>query len=329
MKQPPASWYDESPLNRRPSYYLWYGLATSTRSGYSTALNSYTTYCRSHLSNPALPASPGSLTDWCADLADRSITAKTIKSYLRGVRSAHVDRGFADLSAFVHPMLDRMVAGMKRLKGDGIPRERRPIASDILLKMLDTFDVFTRQGVTFHAAFCLAFAAFLRIGEFTWSSGDREASDLSQWKVTRASVTLSSDSLELTLLSSKTDPFRRGVTIPVAATGDAACAVASLRHLFKTFPAPRGAPLFEAVGGEAFTADLVSKTLRSILSRLGYSGHYAGHSFRRGAATEARLAGLPDSSIQLLGRWKSDCYALYVDTNRAFLLRASLTLQGH
>ena len=134
--------------------------------------------------------------------------------------------------------------------------------------------------------------------------------------------------IELTVPASKTDPFRKGVTIPVAGSNDAACPTSSLRHLFTAFPAPPGAPLFEPVRGEAFSASMITQALRSILSNQGLKSHYSGHSFRRGAATEARNAGLPDSTIQLLGRWKSDSCKLYVVTNREFLLQASRHLQG-
>ena len=201
------------------------------------------TFCKANLASfdvPALPASLYTLSAWCADMGDRGLTPKTIKAYIGGVRSAHVDRGYEDLSAFEHPVLNRVVQGIKRVRGDGIPRERRPITREVLLKILDTLDVSTQQGATLHASFCLAFAAFLRIGEFTWSAADRRTHDFAQWRVTRASVALSSESLELTLPSSKTDPFRKGVTIPVAATHDASCAVDSLNHLFTAFPALQG-----------------------------------------------------------------------------------------
>ena len=73
------------------------------------------------------------------------------------------------------PVLDRTIRGIKRVRGEGISRERKPITRDVLLKILGTFDVSTRQSATLNASFCLAFAAFLRIGECTWSSGDLEA----------------------------------------------------------------------------------------------------------------------------------------------------------
>lgn len=176
------------------------------------------------------------------------------------------------------------------------------------------------MGATLHAAFCLAFAGFLRIGEFTWSSGDLNEEFASYFAV-RRSVALHNDHLEFSLPSSKTDPFRRGVTIAIAAADDDACAVRSLRYLFTTFPSAATDPLFNP--GKPFTRHLVAQELRRILRYLGFKGHYSGHSFRRGAATSARESGLSEDEIQLLGRWKSDSYKLYIVANPAYILNAS------
>ena len=44
------------------------------------------------------------------------------------------------------------------------------------------------------------------------------------------------------------------------------------------------------------------------------AGHeFSSHSFRRGAATFALSAGIPETIIRLWGDWKSDAYCKYVD----------------
>ena len=45
-----------------------------------------------------------------------------------------------------------------------------------------------------------------------------------------------------------------------------------------------------------------------------HPAHYAGRSFRIGAATTAASQGLPHWLIQTLGRWSSDCYLRYIRT---------------
>ena len=41
---------------------------------------------------------------------------------------------------------------------------------DILLRLLATLNQRPHRGVTLYAAFCLAFAAILHIGKFTWEA---------------------------------------------------------------------------------------------------------------------------------------------------------------
>ena len=49
--------------------------------------------------------------------------------------------------------------------------------------------------------------------------------------------------------------------------------------------------------------------IRKVLVGLGLPDQqYAGHSFWIGAATSAALAGVEDSTIQLLGRWRSTAF---------------------
>ena len=49
--------------------------------------------------------------------------------------------------------------------------------------------------------------------------------------------------------------------------------------------------------------------MRSALREAGVeAGHYAGHSFRIGAATTAVARGLEESTVQTLGRWKRLAY---------------------
>lgn len=73
-------------------------------------------------------------------------------------------------------MLQRIIAGIRMMRGEPGVEERRPITRDLLLLMLTRFDRTTRIGANLHAACCLlpfAFAGFLRIGKFTYSTEDR------------------------------------------------------------------------------------------------------------------------------------------------------------
>lgn len=232
----------------------------------------------------------------------------------------------SSLYLFSDPTLQRIVLGIRRFQGGTQRGERLPLVRELLLRILSLFNTSVVHGATMHAAFCLAFAAFLRVGEFTYTQSDLLGADFGKFHPTRGHVTLQKDHLELTLPASKTDPFRCGITLTVAASHDAACPVKSLAHLFARAPAPASAPLF-FTSALPFTRDIVINEMRAALTRLGIPGQYSGHSFRRGAATSARAAGVSDSDIQLLGRWKSDSYKLYIDTPKSHILSASRLLQ--
>ena len=261
--------------------------------------------------------------EWASHLGSRRVGHKAIKAYLTGLRSAHIDMGYPNADIFASPQLQRVVRGIHRLNGDGERKERLPITRGILLRLLRLlrhFDQTQLSGATIHAAFCLAFAGFLRAGEFTYGHSDLHR-DFAKWHLTRRNVRLYKDHIELSIPSSKTDPFRRGITLTIAAGSDEACPLRSLTNLLTRFPSPRGAPLF-FTGPTPFTRELVVEALRWTLRQCGIQGHYSGHSFRRGAATSARESGVSDDMIQILGRWKSDAYKLYIDTNKSTILEA-------
>ena len=112
-------------------------------------------------------------------------------------------------------------------------------------------DLGLRDNLNFEAAIKLAWAGFLRCGEFTVSNG----------QVFNPTVHLTCNSVEfipgieepayvhLTLPSSKTDPFHKGVSILVASAlvgeGSLMCAVLALQCLFHSNPQPdANSPLF-------------------------------------------------------------------------------------
>ena len=184
----------------------------------------------------------------------------------------------------------------RRVKTD--TQERCPFTKDVL-RILPHLSRSIKHGATIQAAFCLAFAALVRVGEFTYESRDLCDEDFDSWFLSRRRVRLYEDHQGLTQLSSKTHPFRRRVTKTVAATNNEACTVRALKSMSKRCTASLSSPLFEI------------QALRSISLR----GHCSGHSFRCGAASSARIAYLSEDEIKLLGRWKSNLYRLYIETH--------------
>jgi site-specific recombinase XerD len=134
--------------------------------------------------------------------------------------------------------------------------------------------------------------------------------------VTKRSVAIAKDGgdLEIVLPASKTPPFRKSITITVAATGDAGCPVKAMTSYLSVDRRPSNAPLFLAPGNQPFSQQYVVRHLRMLAQAAGLSAEALnGHTFRRGAATWAHAQGIPGDTIQVLGRWSSSAYKLYID----------------
>jgi len=127
--------------------------------------------------------------------------------------------------------------------------------------------------------------------------------------------------MEVTLLASKTDPFRKGITLTILASEDNASPVEVIRQFIAVVThRPAHSPLF-CIGQleqHAFTREYVVQRLEQMACTAGLGhGTWNGNSFRRGAATWAAGIGISEAKIQTLGRWRSDAYPAYMeDSNR-------------
>lgn len=139
-RDPPESWYAEVFLNRQFSRYLWWDLVPKTRLLYETVRLGYTIYCQTHTSFTLFLATLASLASWISAMGNRQLRTKIIMNHMSGIRSLHIDQGYDNLKLFYHPVLQRIVAGIKRKNGDPNTQERLSITRDLLLKLLPTLD---------------------------------------------------------------------------------------------------------------------------------------------------------------------------------------------
>ena len=213
-----------------------------------------------------------------------------------------------------------MLRGIRRLQGQKFTRPlRSPITLDHLLQL--------RRYAKLHfshpddkmliAAFLLAFFALLRASEYTCLESRHYDPD----------VTLRFDNirfdeegkfLQVRLEKSKTDPFRFGCELKVWATGGKLCAVRALKHFVKLHPFKQG-PLFTFRDGSFLTRSRLESVVKAALPDVNLNTH----SFRIGGASAAAAAGIPDSTIQVMGRWASNAYRTYLRTPDATFQRAA------
>src|SRR5204863_3934694 len=143
--------------------------------------------------------------------------------------------------------------------------QRHDITKEILASIVSGFHD-TYNDINLKAAFCTAFAAFLRLGEFTWD----EWNDHSHLTcLSRGSIQFTVDgNVLMNLPSSKTDQFRKGTVIPLSASHDTTCPVSALRLLFRRYPKPNTAPLFARAIG-SFNRSWVLARLQPLLRTAG------------------------------------------------------------
>ena len=239
---------------------------------------------------------------------------KTIKVYLAAIRHSHLLQGLPDPTG--DPLLHYTLKGIRRSQGDS-SRTRLPITVPILKQLKShlhaSVNISVRDKRMLWAAFCTAFYGFLRSAEFTCptsNSFDPEQTML------LSDVQAQGHFYLIRVKSSKTDPFRRGVTVTLAPTFSSTCPISALSKYLSLLPTSNPeVPLFQFADGRYLTRSKLTECIRELLAASGHSPMlYASHSFRIGAATSAAAAGIPDWLIQTLGRWSSQCFQVYIHT---------------
>lgn len=319
--------------------FIFNCIAPSTRLTYQAALNSYLNCFAAFGEDAPFPATQVSLILWLthsATRAQRPLAPSTLRTYLSSLVTLHEEMGFRTLLED-KPLVNRCFKGIKRAKGAS-KLIRRPITTDLLAKVKPLLNESFCCRL-YWAAATLATYGLLRMGEFTVSQAQSNAFKLltlQQLKLMKEDGThvsihafdhdqwASVTHMSLTLRTSKTDPFRKTVTIHI---GHAVPVQAMLSYL-RLHPRLRdpSSPLFvqSLANHTALTRDIMITVTRVLLRKLGLNDNeFHGHSFRKGGATSLAKAGIADSVIQLVGRWLSDCYKLYIATPLETLLDAS------
>ena len=150
---------------------------------------------------------------------------KALKLYLTGIKSYQLDLGI-DCSAFSDARLERTIQGIKRDHYEPERQTRTPLTRPKLLRIPSHLTSRDYDCITLRAAFTLAFAGFLTVGEFTYREADTHLGTLfHKWFITKASIKISDNStyMESTLPASKRDPFRKWIKLTIAATQDEGC----------------------------------------------------------------------------------------------------------
>ena len=294
--------------------FLFSSLATNSINTYRCGVKQYVEFCSSLLI-PPLPLSEPTLEIFVTSLCGR-VGAKTMRVYLYGVQYWATLQGDSTIIAEM-ARLPYVIRGIRRWQGNAHTRAvRHPITLPLLHAILNYIDrnYVLNDRLMYRAAVLLAFFGMLHVSEFTAPS--RTAFD-PQIHLLNSDISFT-DAFHIVCIrikSSKTDPFRVGTTVRMATTDDCLCPVTAMSQFLMQRPPARG-PLFIFRDVTYLTRNNIRNLLRNSLPDIE---HVSTHSFRRGGASYLAQAGLPHEVIQILGRWKSDSYRLYISLPDSFI----------
>lgn len=236
----------------------------------------------------------------------------TIESYLAALRHFRVVTDpHCTLPTLHSPYMKVLLWGIRRVQAQQAPaRVRLPITTSAMCRIKAQLSLppASYLKVLIWAACSVGFFSFLCTGEFLVPDG-------AQFDPCRhlslANLNLVSSAPQwrfvVTIKTSKTDQFFQGAQVVLGATGLNLCPVAALLdYLSSRCHAP--GPLSILPKGSPLHRPQFVAEVQQALSASGLVGlNFNSHSFR---------TGVPESTIKVLGRWKSTVSAVYSAIHR-------------
>ena len=132
----------------------------------------------------------------------------------------------------------------------------------------------------------------------------------------RSDITTFGSYYEFNIRCSKTDIYRRHVTLRIfeAGVGAEHCPSRAIhQYLDATADRPSDSPLFALSNGKYVTRNMVNDMIKRLCGLAGFDPtRYSTHSMRAGGASSLALCGVDSATIRRLGRWESDCFVRYI-----------------
>lgn len=233
-------------------------------------------------------------------------SAGGVSSTLSAIRSLTLAMG-GSAEPFETPNLKLMLRTMRSLRKGKKRTKRLPITIWALAHMKRFVKGKDHKELVLFAATLLGFHGLLRASEFV-------AKEPYGPTLLRKHIAISNGKASIFLARSKTDVYDEGITIAIHATKDGLCPLAWLSLAMAAAPDKRpDAPVFQRSNGDPTTYQDLQRFLSLLCKRSGFDARaIKTHSLRIGGATSLMSLGFTREEIMELGRWKSDCYQLYI-----------------
>jgi integrase len=285
-------------------------LKPNTKKTYTSAQTRFLTFC-SIYNLPTMSVTEDILLLYVSYLFEEGLSASSIRVYLAAVRSLHV---FSN-EPYPTNLLRVRLALKGAVRNSPLPKRKLPITFTILRQMLSHVKL-RHDKTLIDCVMTLAFFGCLRLAECCIVDGQAFNPKI-HLCVSDVKLDYTKKQFSLFIKQSKTDSSNAGVYIYIGCSRDTqCCAYCSMRQYMSvriTDVDPDISPLFILPGGSVLFKSYLVKITRLLLSMSGLDPSlYSGHSFRAGAATSAGDNNFRDWEVQLLGRWSSQAYTVYM-----------------
>ena len=211
-----------------------------------------------------------------------------------------------------HKLVQMAIRGHARTRGSDADK-RLPITPEILehiFRRLPTVTKSVFDSQMFRSACSLAFSAFLRVSEFTCSSAACHHKKCLMF----SSIEVTDSKLSVLLSRSKSNQFGPGQRLLISRSSSGICPVREFKKYsrLRRMSMPVSRPAYVLSDGSYLTPSTFNRVVKSCLQGMPEAHRYSSHSFRIGAASTARVQGVPLDAIQDAGRWKSDAFRRYL-----------------
>jgi hypothetical protein len=314
------------PVHQRPpaaivDFFIGFSLRYNTRKTYGAHHRAYFALCSDSASG-VCQLTEDNLCLIVAVDSSRGHKITTIPGFIAAIANHALTQRHGPLPRGTR--FDQLMAGLRNYYGnENVSVPKTALTMSDLVAFHPHVDRSTFEGARDWCAYMLAFFGLPRVGEYTDGRLRMQDVRLTPWGVSLI-IPFSKTSLIPTQVDivSRTD-----VLCPARALSD----YLSFFTLYPGLPHQPADPLFISRLPSGFTplssGDFINR-MRAILL-VAFPGRdpnsYAGHSFRRGGTTALRLAGVSDSIIQQHGRWKSDAYRAYIDSDHNLQTRLMAT----
>ena len=300
------AWTMDRLINER-SITLGYSLDTSSFGTYTSALNSYLTFCNLH----RLPVDPTPETlSLYAVFLSTHIKPDSVNSYLSGI-CRQLEPFFTEVRRNRNSMLvsQTMTGCMRRF---GTPTKRKaPLSRANLLFILDNMvSSPSHDNLLFASLVLTGFHALMRLGELVFP--DKKALRNYRKISLRLSVSVLPGQYSFFLPSHKGDRFFEGNTILIQKLNTPTDPYSPFLKYLASRDArfPLHPELWLTSRGSVPTRYWFMSRLRKLFPK-----EVAGQSMRSGGATSLAESGADLATIQAVGRWSSEAFKIYIRKN--------------